>query len=407
MNLLVKNNIYNDAPVSWQLSFQNPATPVMEGIINLHNYIFMYLIIVFVVVVWFLGRSLFLFHNSKNPEPKEFSHDPVIESVWTVAPAFILIAIAMPSFSLLYSMEEVTEPFLTVKVIGHQWYWSYELDAYRTDNLYDYFPYKQEAFKIKSAEQHKAYKLVSKRFGTKIKTEHQFSKTFKFFKETTKDVVHLRFNPKPKIFPIDLVAKYNKLFRLVNEHRVNSFIGDIDPNVLAILKPAFFKALTLRQNPVFYELLYPIVKEVKFKHSIKWISPPIRFDSFMVPTDELPIGYNRLLEVDRRLVLPINLPIRLLVTSTDVIHSWAVPSLGVKVDAIPGRLNQTFVTIKRPGVFYGQCSELCGVNHAFMPIAIQAVDFENFCNWVNGVSNTTDFKDFGTPTSEFEIRIDC
>jgi len=133
------NFIYTDSPNTWQLTFQNPATPVMEGIINLHNYVLMYLILVFVVVVWFLVRSLYLFHESKNSNPLDFNHDPLIETVWTVAPAFILVAIAMPSFSLLYSMDEVMDPSLTVKVIGHQWYWSYELDVYRKDNLFDYF----------------------------------------------------------------------------------------------------------------------------------------------------------------------------------------------------------------------------------------------------------------------------
>ena len=106
------------------------------------------------------------------------------------------------------------------------------------------------------------------------------------------------------------------------------------------------------------------------------------FDSVMVSEEDLEVGTHRLLEVDNRLVLPIGVPIRLLITSADVLHSWAVPSLGIKVDAVPGRLNQFIVEIKRPGVFYGQCSELCGPLHGFMPIVIQAVSLSQFENWL-------------------------
>ena len=118
----------------------------------------------------------------------------------------------------------------------------------------------------------------------------------------------------------------------------------------------------------------------------------INFDSYLISDDDLVIpevsGIGkagkvfRLLEVDNRLVVPTNTHIRVLVTSADVLHSWAVPSLGVKVDACPGRLNQVFLFIKREGVFYGQCSELCGVNHGFMPIVVQAVNQDEYLTWV-------------------------
>ena len=98
----------------------------------------------------------------------------------------------------------------------------------------------------------------------------------------------------------------------------------------------------------------------------------------MIPTDELDKGQLRLLEVDNRIFVPIHTTIRVIVTAADVIHSFGVPSLGIKVDAIPGRLNETSFSIDRPGVFYGQCSELCGVLHGFMPIVIEAVDNEKF-----------------------------
>jgi len=96
--------------------------------------------------------------------------------------------------------------------------------------------------------------------------------------------------------------------------------------------------------------------------------------------DELFLGEHRLLQVDRPITLPTDVHIRIIITSMDVLHSWAVPALGVKVDAVPGRLNQTFIYLNRPGEFYGQCSELCGVNHGFMPIHVRAVDMHTF-NW--------------------------
>ena len=112
----------------------------------------------------------------------------------------------------------------------------------------------------------------------------------------------------------------------------------------------------------------------------------VEFDSYIIPTDELKSGQFRLLEVDNRAVLPIQTEIRVLVTAADVIHSWTVPSLGVKVDAIPGRLNQLGLFISQPGVYYGQCSEICGANHSFMPIAIESVDFSSFTNWIRQFS---------------------
>jgi len=103
----------------------------------------------------------------------------------------------------------------------------------------------------------------------------------------------------------------------------------------------------------------------------------------MVPRDELSVGEYRLLEVDNRAVVPVYSEVRLLVTAADVIHAWTVPRLGVKVDAIPGRLNQLGFTLTRPGVFYGQCSEICGANHSFMPIVVEGVDNDAFINWVS------------------------
>ena len=159
-------------------------------------------------------------------------------------PALILLSIAVPSFALLYSMDEIIDPVLTLKVIGHQWYWSYE------------------------------------------------------YSDTLED------------------------------------------------------------------------------------DESVAFDSYMVQEDDLDIGQFRLLEVDNRVILPTNTHIRVLITAADVLHCWAIPSLGLKLDACPGRLNQTSMFIKREGVFYGQCSEICGVNHGFMPIVIEAVSMDDYFSWL-------------------------
>jgi len=236
----------NDAPEPWQMGFQEAATPSMEGITNLHNDIMAIIIFVAVFVMWMMGRTLYLFDSSMNKIPSKTVHGTTIELVWTIVPSLILVVIAIPSFSLLYSMDEVIDPAITLKVVGHQWYWSYEYSDYNTSE------------------------------------------------EDT-----------------------------------------------------------------------------------------INFDSYMIAEDDLELGQLRLLEVDNRVVLPINTHIRVLITSTDVIHAWAVPSLGVKCDAYPGRLNQINTFIKREGVFHGQCSELCGVNHGFMPIVVEAVSLTDYVSWVS------------------------
>lgn len=236
---------YCDAPTAWQVSFQEPATPVMEGIINLHHEIFFYLIIIFSLVGWMLFQTLTNYNEASNPKPNRFSHHTALEVVWTLLPAVVLISISVPSFALLYAMDEVIDPAITVKAIGHQWYWSYEYSDYSSSE-----------------------------------------------------------------------------------------------------------------------------------------EDSIVFDSYMIPESDLEEGQLRLLEVDNRMVIPANTHVRVITTSTDVIHSWAVPSFGIKIDAIPGRLNQVSLFVERPGVYYGQCSEICGVNHAFMPIVVEVVDLDSYLDWV-------------------------
>nr|YP_010472553.1 cytochrome c oxidase subunit II [Erronea errones]YP_010713629.1 cytochrome c oxidase subunit II [Erronea onyx]YP_010713642.1 cytochrome c oxidase subunit II [Erronea caurica]UVG40738.1 cytochrome c oxidase subunit II [Erronea errones]WDA98761.1 cytochrome c oxidase subunit II [Erronea onyx]WDA98774.1 cytochrome c oxidase subunit II [Erronea caurica] len=222
-----------------QLGFQDAASPLMEELIFFHDHAMMILVMI-ISLVGYAALSLMM----NKYTCRSLVEGQEIETIWTIIPAIILIFLALPSLRLLYLLDEVGDCSLTVKSIGHQWYWSYEY---------------------------------------------------------------------------------------------SDFLN-------------------------------------------------IEFDSYMVPTNELEPGDFRLLEVDHRVVLPTQTDIRVLVTSADVIHSWTVPSLGVKADAIPGRLNQLSFFIKYPGVFYGQCSEICGANHSFMPIVVEAVPLENFMEWVVNVS---------------------
>jgi len=252
--LLVIGSLFNlellfiaaDVAEAWAMNFQDPATPIMEGIIEFHNHLMFFIILIGIFTTWVLGRCLVFYNEDTNKVSEMFTHSTYLEIVWTVVPALILLVIAIPSFALLYSLDEHIAPSLTLKVVGHQWYWSYEYSDYST---------------LEGGES-------------------------------------------------------------------------------------------------------------------------LNFDSYMLPTEDLTIGNLRLLEVDNRIILPTGTHIRVIVTAADVLHSWAVPSFGIKVDACPGRLNQCSLWIKREGVYYGQCSEICGVNHGFMPIVVKAVAEEQYVSWI-------------------------
>ena len=129
------NTIFNDAPQPWQLGFQDSAAPGFTGLVTLHNTIGFYLIVIFLSVFWVLFSVMYYYSNNKNPiAHKYLTHGTVLELIWTITPALILIAIAFPSFRLLYLMDEVISPTLTIKVVGHQWYWSYEYSDVITDS---------------------------------------------------------------------------------------------------------------------------------------------------------------------------------------------------------------------------------------------------------------------------------
>ncbi|RTL89014.1 cytochrome c oxidase subunit II [Ancylobacter aquaticus] len=227
-------------PSPWQINLQGAASPVMESIHSFHFFLLVIIVAVVLLVLALLIVVMVKFNEKANPVPSRTTHHTMIEVVWTVVPVLILVAIAIPSFRLLFLQLDLPKADLTVKVTGHQWYWSYE-------------------------------------------------------------------------YP---------------------------------------------DNGAF------------------------SFDSLMVPEADLKPGQPRLLAVDNDVVVPVNKVVRIQVTAADVIHSFALPSFGVKIDALPGRLNESWFQATKEGVYYGQCSELCGKDHAFMPIAIRVVSEEEFAAWV-------------------------
>lgn len=224
----------------WEMWHQPAVTPVMAQAEAFHELLLYIMVGVCLLVAALLVYVLFRFHASRNPTPSRTSHNTVIEIIWTTVPVLILVIIAIPSFRLLYYMDRTTEPEMTLKVIGRQWYWDYE---------------------------------------------------------------------------------------------------------------------------------YPDQGN-------------LTFSSIIIPDEEIKPGQQRLLEVDQRVVLPVDTNIRVLITGGDVAHAWAMPAFGIKTDGIPGHTNETWTRIEREGLYYGQCSEICGTNHAYMPIAVEAVSKERFAQWV-------------------------
>jgi len=224
----------------WQLSLQDPKSPVMEGVNNFHNLLLVVQFAIVGLVLAILAYCIIRFNAKRNPVPSRTSHNTLLEVLWTAVPVVILIIIAIPGLRLLYFQDRVQDADMTLKVAGHQWYWSYS-------------------------------------------------------------------------YP---------------DH------GDFT------------------------------------------------FDSIIVPDEGLQEGQPRMLTVDNRVVLPVDTNIQILLTGEDVIHSWAVPALGIKFDATPGRIHERWVRIEEEGVYYGMCSEFCGVNHAYMPIEVHALSKEAFAEWV-------------------------
>ena len=236
-------------PRPWQIGLQDAASPVMAEMAAFHN---MLLVIITAITVFVLGLMVYVmvrFRASRNPTPSRTAHNTVLEVLWTVIPVLILVFIAIPSFRLLYYQNRTPEADMTLKVIGHQWYWTYEY-----------------------------------------------------------------------------------------------------PDHGGLTFDAFLACRTAEEC-----------------------------EAMGAETGVTPV---RLLDTDNRVVVPVDTTIRVLLTADDVIHSWAVPALGIKTDTVPGRLNETWMKIKGEGLYYGQCSELCGLDHGYMPIAIEAVSRPAFEEWV-------------------------
>nr|YP_011036760.1 cytochrome c oxidase subunit II [Conlopa bredoni]WRK21429.1 cytochrome c oxidase subunit II [Conlopa bredoni] len=221
---------------SWnKISFQDAASPIMEQLIMFNDHVMMIIVLITIMVMYNMLMML------KNKLINRFLLEgQMIETIWTIIPAMMLILIAMPSLRILYLIEEMNNPSISVKAIGHQWFWSYEYSDFKK----------------------------------------------------------------------------------------------------------------------------------------------IEFESYMKPTMEINSEEFRLMEVDNRMIIPFSTKTRMIMTSTDVIHSWTIPSIGIKVDASPGRMNQGNILINRPGLFFGQCSEICGSNHSFMPISLEVVNMSTFIKWL-------------------------
>ena len=301
-----------DVPVDRQINFQNPATLVMDGVIDLHHDIMAFLILILAVVSYILFAALFNFREISDgqrefgedgPVTRHVNHHGLLEVIWTIIPAMILVAIALPSFALLYAMDDVGEPTLTIKVVGHQWYWSYEVVTLEDTSLID-------GLRNVPAEEAEPDFI-----GPRRPTQEELVAAIE-----------------------EIVDKDLGIGAVEDVHAVDNFTDEITTKA---------------------------------------------FDAYMVLEEDLLDGQHRLLETDNQLYLPSWTQIRFLITSDDVIHAWAVPSFGIKVDAIPGRLNQVSANIYREGAYYGQCSELCGVNHGFMPISIRVVDLDEFKDWMS------------------------
>nr|UKG19649.1 cytochrome c oxidase subunit 2 [Haemaphysalis longicornis] len=217
------------------MSFPDSNSPIMEQMSFFHDHSMLIILMITIITIYMVMNIII-----NNLTSRSMMEGQEIEIIWTIIPAITLIFIAMPSLHLLYLTDELFSSQMSIKIIGHQWYWSYEY------------------------------------------------------------------------------SDFNK-----------------------------------------------------------------EFDSFMIPEQEMMKNSFRLLDTDNNLVIPFNTTIKFLITSADVIHSWSLPSLSIKMDAIPGRLNQAFSFAKRPGMFYGQCSEICGASHSFMPISLEIVKMKNFIKFIS------------------------
>jgi heme/copper-type cytochrome/quinol oxidase subunit 2 len=278
-------------PTDRQVSLQIDQGVEVIHLKLFYDYLILFLVFILTFVVWMISRALFKYTTYK--KPIKITTGSLLEFIWTIIPSVVLCFIAVPSFFVLYYLDGVFDPKFNVRVIGHQWYWTYE------------------------------FNLIS---------------------------------DQKELFPLEGISNYLETNYFVTPNIVS--LNNFDPDT------AFWSPILI---PI--EERNKLINLINQEHASREVST-ITMDSFMIGQDELPFGSFRLLEC-QPLVLMQNYQTRVLITSSDVLHSWAVPSFGVKVDAVPGRLNQTVITPLANRIFaYGQCSELCGAFHGFMPIKI-------------------------------------
>ena len=304
-------NLTESVSAPWQLYFQDPETPIMEGIINFHDKAMFLITFIVFAVGYILFRCVSLFQDKNdNRKSERFIHGTVIEIVWTILPALVLVNLAIPSFSLLYAMDELPTPQGTLKCIGHQWYWSYEYSDNYTNN-------ESGSIVTKSISKPSVNpSLITNNSGENFDGDLNLLENFEKIDTNS--------------------ALISKKWNWESDLKVSNFEKDIKNN-----------------NTVFQNF---------------------ETESYLI-NEAVEDEYYRLLSVDNSARIPAKRHVRILITSADVLHSWAVPSLGIKVDACPGRLNQTSTYLSKAGVkHYGQCSEICGINHGFMPIVVESFD---------------------------------
>jgi heme/copper-type cytochrome/quinol oxidase subunit 2 len=315
------------------MNFNEPVNRIMYNIINFHHDLMFYLIVIAFLVLGFLlyiyitwiRFSLYFFKFSQNINiALGVSHNKILEIIWTIIPAFILFLIALPSFALLYSTDENNEmsPALTLKVTGYQWYWNYELDIMSISEKNGLF----------------------------------FFSNLDLFKQ----IDFLFYNIQEILFDLIDICE-EELFYLSDS-------TELKPEYEPIISYIDF------QYPAFYNYIYFYYENINLFDQILTVN----FDAVLKPIEDLEENESRLLTTDNLLVLPVNTLIRILITAEDVIHSWTVPVFGIKLDAIPGRLNTIYLYIEKIGYFFGQCSEICGVYHNGMPIDVMSVFEDSF-----------------------------
>lgn len=355
----------------------------------------------------------------------------IVEFFWTLLPVVILIYIGYPSLVLLYSLEERINPELIVKVVGHQWYWHYEVEGFNLkfdlyDEIFDGSDDFLEVIKsplqagifVRYVTYYPYYLLYADNMewnidsilsGNMLLTHKGFGSVYTphFDSVTINSIFKDSFNPYTCIFDLESISSNEEY--LATE--VGRSILNIELNTLA------FDVANRNEHEAFQNAFNWVNNAIdSFRYKYIWISvdytsdfikfhrigslfnidgysdilmiKDVDFDSYLIKDyDLLYRGEKRMLEVDNRLVLPSRTHIQFLVTAADVIHSFAIPDFGVKIDAIPGRLNQCFIFVKYEGTFFGQCSELCGVDHGFMPIAIDIVNYNYYMTSVRTCTN--------------------